>query len=138
MYPRVLRQFSDGVSKPLSVILEKSWQSDEVPGNWKRGNIVTIFKKGRKEEPGTNSPVSLISVTGKILLEALLRHMENREVIQDSQHSFTKGRSCWTILVAFCEGMTSVDKGRFTDVICLDFYKVFDTVHHNIVFFKLE
>ncbi|CAM4584956.1 unnamed protein product [Lepidochelys kempii] len=143
LHPRVLKELVDVIAEPLAIIFENSWQVGEVPDDWRMDNVVPIFKKGKKEDPGNYRPVSLTSVPEKImeqvLKESILKHLDERKVIRNSHHVFTKGRSCLTNLIAFYNEITgSVDEGKAVGVLFLDFSKAFDTVSHSILVSRLK
>ncbi|KFV77947.1 RNA-directed DNA polymerase from mobile element jockey, partial [Struthio camelus australis] len=81
MHPRGLRELADVIARPLSIILERSWRTGEVPEDWKKANVTPVFQKGKEEEPGNYRPVSLTSIPGKVmeqlLLEVLTKHLED-------------------------------------------------------------
>jgi len=126
----MLRELADVIAEPVSIIFESSWRTGEVPEDWRKASVTAIFKKGKKEDPGNYRPVSLTSIRGKVIeqliLDAIIKQVEEKKVIRSSQHGFTKGKSRLTNLIAFYDGVTGwVDERRAVDVVYLDFSKAF-------------
>jgi len=74
-----------------------------VPEDWRKANVTPSFKKDKKEDPGSYRPVSLTSIPRKVMeqliLEVIIKQMEEKKVIRSSQQGFTKGKSCLTNLI---------------------------------------
>jgi len=143
MYPRVLRELADVIAEPLSITFERSWRTGDLPEDWRKANITSIIKKGKKGDPGNYRLVSLTSIQGKVMkqliLEVIIKQVEEKKVIRSSQHGFTKGKSYLTNPISLYDTMTGwVDEGRTMDVVYLDFSKAFDTFSHNILLGKLR
>ncbi|KFP90098.1 Putative 115 kDa protein in type-1 retrotransposable element R1DM, partial [Apaloderma vittatum] len=85
IHPQVLKELVVEVPRPLAIVFERSWQSGEVPTDWKRATITPIFKKGTKDNSRNYRPVSLTSVPGKImeqiLLATVLSHIKSNQVV---------------------------------------------------------
>ena len=67
IHPRVMRELADEFVKPLSVIYQQSWDTGEVPDDWKLASVTPIHKKGGKEDPGNYRPVGPTSVPCKVM-----------------------------------------------------------------------
>eukprot|EP00061_Rhincodon_typus_P007464 g29184.t1 len=115
----------------------------EVAEDWRIANVVPLFKKGNKDNPGNYKPVNLTLVVGQ-LLEKLLRdkiymHSEANGLISNRQHGFERGRSCLTNLIKFFEKVTKmIDDGKAVDVVYMDFSKAFDKVPHGRLVQKVK
>ncbi|KAJ7418449.1 triadin isoform X1 [Pitangus sulphuratus] len=70
---------------------------------------------------------------------AISIHMDEKKIIESSQHVFTKSKSCLTNPIAFYnETTTWGDEGRALIIFYLDFSKAFDTTSDNILIGKLR
>eukprot|EP00061_Rhincodon_typus_P010069 g34075.t1 len=124
-YPRILREAREQIAgSPLG----------EVPEVWRMANVVPLFKKGSRDNPGNNRPVSLTSVVGKLLekvrSDEICKHLEANGLISDRQHGFV-WRSCLTNLIEFFEVMKMIDEGKAVDIVYTDFSKASDKVRHG-------
>ncbi|KFP47515.1 hypothetical protein N323_13094, partial [Cathartes aura] len=76
IHPRVLKELADVIAGPLSMVFQRSWESGEVPVDWKLAKVVSIFNKVKKEDPGNDRFVSLTSVPSKIMEKVILGVIE--------------------------------------------------------------
>ena len=90
--------------------------------------MTPIFKKGWKDDPGSYRPISLTSVSGKVMERiisgTIMDELKVSQGIRPSQHGFTNGRSRLTNLISFYDKVTHlVDEGKAVNVVYLDFSK---------------
>lgn len=76
IHQRILKELFDVIARPLSIIFEQSCVSGELPADWKLAKTVSMFKKGKKDDPGNYRPISLTSVPGK-MMEIILGVLKN-------------------------------------------------------------
>ncbi len=66
-----------------------------------------------------------------VIRDALQKHLEDNNLIKNTQRGLRKGRSCLTNLLEFFEVITKwVDRGSSVDILLLDLVKAFDKVSH--------
>jgi len=45
IHPSVLRKLSDVIVRPLSTVFQKSWRLGVIPEDWKKANVIPIYKE---------------------------------------------------------------------------------------------
>ena len=103
--------------------------------------MAPIYKKGEKYDPANYRPVSLTCICCKtlehILVSKIMQHLSEYDVLVESQRGFRSGKSCKTQLVQFIRDLPENLDGahnrghKQTDLIIMDFAKVFDKVPHR-------
>jgi len=49
-----------------------SWRIGDVPEDWRKPNVTSVFKKGKKEDPGSYRPLRLTSIPRKVMEQLIL------------------------------------------------------------------
>jgi hypothetical protein len=143
LHPRILKELSDILAKPINIIFNTTIKTGKIPDQWKYANITAIYKKGDKKDPGNYRPVSLTCIVCKVL-ESIIRteiidHMRRNSLFSNKQFGFISGRSTVLQLLRVLDDWTDcIDKGGAIDVVYCDFKKAFDTVPHARLIHKLE
>ena len=141
IHSKILKHCAVGLAFPLSLMFKLSYNTGYIPGEWKRANVVPVFKKGSKENVENYRPISLTCLVMKtferIIKDELLNRINHQ--LDSRQHGFLAHKSCTTNMVNYCDSMAlSLNENIRTDVIYFDFAKAFDTVSHDILLKKLK
>ena len=137
IHSRILRECSQSMKTPLTVIFQKSLREGKVPNQWKEAHVTPIYKKGRKKQPSNYRPVSLTSIVCK-LMERLIRnqimeHMDKNKLFTDLQYGFRNKRSTVLQLLKVLDQWTEMlDEGNCLDVLYLALVRP-STLYHIVV-----
>ena len=143
IHPRVLKEIGSVISVPLTLIFRCSLKTGVLPVDWRSANIAAIYKKGKKNIVNNYRPVSLTSITCKmlesILRDHIMKFLTNNGLLSERQYGFVKGRSVVTQLLRVMDDWTRLlENGGQVDVVYTDLEKAFDKVPHKMLVAKLK
>ena len=141
--PCLLKEGAEQLAPALCKLFNLSLSSGVLPADWQKANICPLYKKGNKQDPGNYRPISLTSITCKILeriiCKRLIEHFNENNILCDNQHGFREKRSCETQLIeAINDWSYNMESGSSVHIAFLDFAKAFDSVPHDLLRTKLE
>ena len=143
IHGQLLKELRDITAPILTKIFTTSLTTGTVPLDWKHANVHPIYKKGDRHNPTNYRPVSLTSISCKlmehIITSATMKHLETNNILYNQQHGFRASRSCETQLISFIHELTqNSSNNKQTDIIIMDFAKAFDKVPHTRLQYKLK
>ena len=113
------------------------------PDDWKKGNIVSTFKKGGKQNIKNYRPVSLLPICSKIferiIYDNMLKCFLGNNLITQKQSGLRPGDSSINKLLSITHYIfTSFDNSLEVRGVFLDISKAFVKVWHNGRIYKLN
>ena len=128
-------------AKCLTTIFQASLSTSRLPTEWKLAHVTPLHKRGATDQPNNYRPISLTSISCKMLEHIVLHHLNVilDKVLYNRQHGFRKGLSCETQLCGtYHEIAKHIDKGNTVHALVLDFAKAFDKVPHKLLMQKIS
>ena len=107
-----------------------------------RDKCVPHFQEGDKADPSNYRPISLTRVLCNVLehtvVSSLSKHFTELNILYELQHGFQERRCCETQLMLIDELSKTMQMGKQTNLILLDFNKAFDKVANEKLIKKLH
>jgi len=117
------------------------WNGEGIPGDWNKGVIIPIPKKGTLSDCNNWWGITLLSLPSKIFFKVIVKRLSLavNEVLRQEQASFRKGRGCAEHIFSLrniIEQCHEWQRGLYINFI--DFQKAFDSVHRESLWSNLR
>ena len=91
-----LKYGTSGLLNRLETLFSKVWEYETVPGDWTKGIVVIVPKKGDTSICSNNRVITLRSTVSKLYQIIILQRLNERleQLLRDIQCGFRKNRSC--------------------------------------------
>ena len=143
VHSKILKNLTDELAIPLSVIFTNSFNLPTLPSVCKKSYICPIYKGAGSRFLSENCrPVALTSIACKIMetviKDILLSHLTSESLISPFQHGFLPGRSTLSALLsATFDWLPSFRTGSRTHCIFFNLSKAIDPIAHRKLLWKL-
>lgn len=140
----LIRTLAYSIAPNLTTLYNASLSSGIYPTQWKKANVIPIYKKkGAKSEVGNYRPISILPVLGRVLEKYVCNQLQQfcdlNDVIPMQQFGFRKHSSCELALLAALDSwLMEVSSGKFVGALLIDLTRAFDSISHLQLIQELE
>ena len=102
--PFDLKLVARKISGTLAVLFNESLATGEIPLDFKVGHNIPLLKRGKKDNtvPAHYHSITLNNILSKVLekvvLEQIIKFLEEHQILSDSQYGFRNGRCTMDLL----------------------------------------
>ena len=136
----LIKSIAKYIVQPLNMVFQHCFYECIFPSAWKCAVILPLYKgRGERNDVASYRPISLCACLGKVMEKVvctqLVLFISGNNLLHQSQHGFTSGRSTTTNILQFDAVIADVlSHDHAYDVISVDFKKAFDKApHHRVI-----
>ena len=140
---QMLKHIQFSIRRPLTILMNKSLCSGQVPNGMKIAKVIPLLKSGTTSDCDNFRPISLLPVISKILekivFKRVMQHCESNGIMYYRQYGYRKNRSTSDAIYDLIgELVSNLDKKFHILSVFIDLKKAYDTCSHDTIIQKLK
>ena len=124
-------------------IVNKSLITGKFPCSWKEAKVKPLFQTGAKDDKNNYRPISILPTVSKLIEKwvesQFSKYLNEYNLLHQSQSGFRSKHSTESAIVRMIDfWLKTVNDGKLTGCVMVNFRKAFDLVDHKILLNKLK